>query len=1643
MSYDWLDDADLDGDPGEEKASRQPRISVGKRTLVNQVYGNPGKERALRRPRITPGKRTPVGRFGRNPTAPILRTASGQPVRGDAAARLEAASEESGQPLPAPLIDRFERTLGNDFGDVRVHTGARADRAAQALGARAFAHGKDIHFAAGSYRPETDAGARLLAHEVAHTAQAGAATADPVLSSPGDAVERDADAAADAVMTGQPTRVSATAAGGVIGREESGEEPKKLDYHEYLERYGDRIAAGVSAAVKSMSLETQCVFTSWKSGPQAFLTAVAGILGNDWHTLMAALPLLCEPESPVAAINRGRSADSDGKSEDVYEDAVATEIKNIIARRLVESMARLMPRYAQATNQALLSFQGPLREPLDLNNPPEPAANDIVQSAPVDKVAVPALMGNVKVDLKNYQTAHPDEKAAPPPRSVNYMFVAQKAECGPGANLVQVTDTCDPPVTAEDVAFSIFGDSCFASYLTPAPPVFGFIHPEQLIRYEEWKKLPGNDGSTDPENPDASKADPAKQIITGAGGEQAALDQAKGSPGTGKGTKDAVAQRMVTMISLVDAIMADAGGIAGVTTGDLGALKSRLDQRKKQVEATEETASGQQNPWDAQSAQQLDILGSCASGASTAARHWAGLTAKGGGKQAPPNFFSDPIKNLATAFVEAASVSDLVSTGRQRLALANQRLRTYPIDVTEGILSYVRQLLREADQTIFHGAGAFAVHTTGQDIGDLSHKEEDLRKRCSALRDLVVSDPGKAQAELADIQKELGELQLYSTVVTLVAKGADLDNTLENLSHSFGANKDFSKLRHPFDKSKQTGSKQQKYEAAQGEISYLKFQLESKVLKPAKAGDLKTAQANLSGVQGQYQEMFPRVAKLVDDEETKAKWIKIGVLIGVGVLSAGFGDAVAAVGAADLELSGGTLFALKTGAEAAAFTTLTTTTLEEDPTLQGVIGDFFKNWATMAMVGKAMESYKAALPAFAGTFKGQVVGGIGMFVAHCSAGVAAADAKRFLATGQHLSEEEIKETVEEGVLVTIGTMIGERVTHHFLHGVHFTSAELKGKIDHINAERDATKAAAGKLKAGAKPAAAQAVIRKDGATIAEEKAVVDEIDTAAEKDPASARAMGLSDEDIATIKGMKGSLDAAAEQNKMLQLLAGLRNLGGDTFSAQGAARFDEVVRQQREAGNQVSISKDPDTKQRTAVVTTKKGGTVRVVEDLTEGAVTAKPEEPTPSAAEQEGTAAATAQRAAEKTYHQQKSSLLGSLKRDGDRFKIDGNTPSLGEVVQRMRELGWQTMEIVEGDEVTLPDGRKAKPRSARFEAHPDSSASKAPFEDGVQVVRVVEAEPPTGKAKQVTPEQWNAAKAAIQARAVPSTADLPATGGNIEGTVKLEKVNRDGFLQSERADLVARFYRELSAKLDGLKEAPEDLNAVIQGVMNARNSKGEPIYLMQGPELTKTDANAMGELARGVNFESLAGNKSITQAYYDRLRALPENDKSWALPEHLADVNYGKHASHIGELMKILPPDPMTDLDGGGPIGRGASPGWWGAAQDSGVPSPMPNEIAAPAYSKAVAAGNLADGGVLFGMTPDQAMGGAVDATGAKVVARRPTAFDGLWQTQFNPNPDAEATYGLTTPDPADPHAKPVREVIMGTVNISQAKTRILIK
>jgi Domain of unknown function (DUF4157) len=122
----------------------------------------------------TPARATPGG--------PIQRaTAAAAPAAAPSSVMLPSGVG-AGAPLPSGVRSYMEPRFGAGFSNVRVHTGEHAAQMSQQLGAHAFTVGEHVFFGRDQFRPDTDSGRELIAHELTHTVQQGAAvqrSADP------------------------------------------------------------------------------------------------------------------------------------------------------------------------------------------------------------------------------------------------------------------------------------------------------------------------------------------------------------------------------------------------------------------------------------------------------------------------------------------------------------------------------------------------------------------------------------------------------------------------------------------------------------------------------------------------------------------------------------------------------------------------------------------------------------------------------------------------------------------------------------------------------------------------------------------------------------------------------------------------------------------------------------------------------------------------------------------------------------------------------------------------------------------------------------------------------------------------------------------------------------------------------------------------------------------------------------------------------------------------------------------------------------------------------------------------------------------------------------------------------------------------
>ncbi|MDD4652476.1 MAG: DUF4157 domain-containing protein [Methanothrix sp.] len=97
-------------------------------------------------------------------------SAGGIPIGPDVELAIQRA-RSGGMPIPDSVRQPMERAFGADFGRVRLHDDAQADRLNRSIQARAFTTGRDIFLRQGEYRPASSEGQRLLAHELTHVVQ--------------------------------------------------------------------------------------------------------------------------------------------------------------------------------------------------------------------------------------------------------------------------------------------------------------------------------------------------------------------------------------------------------------------------------------------------------------------------------------------------------------------------------------------------------------------------------------------------------------------------------------------------------------------------------------------------------------------------------------------------------------------------------------------------------------------------------------------------------------------------------------------------------------------------------------------------------------------------------------------------------------------------------------------------------------------------------------------------------------------------------------------------------------------------------------------------------------------------------------------------------------------------------------------------------------------------------------------------------------------------------------------------------------------------------------------------------------------------------------------------------------------------------
>lgn len=163
------DPEEKEADDTADKVMRMPsfrsnvRAGSGRNIARSRQTGEELQKQAL-----------PISRREDEPS--IARKAEGNV---NMAANIQAEMNRSmadGTPLPLSVRRFMEPRFQADFSAIKIHTNANAAKLNRRLSAKAFAYQNHIFFGENQYKPDSAEGKKLIAHELTHSIQQGAAT---------------------------------------------------------------------------------------------------------------------------------------------------------------------------------------------------------------------------------------------------------------------------------------------------------------------------------------------------------------------------------------------------------------------------------------------------------------------------------------------------------------------------------------------------------------------------------------------------------------------------------------------------------------------------------------------------------------------------------------------------------------------------------------------------------------------------------------------------------------------------------------------------------------------------------------------------------------------------------------------------------------------------------------------------------------------------------------------------------------------------------------------------------------------------------------------------------------------------------------------------------------------------------------------------------------------------------------------------------------------------------------------------------------------------------------------------------------------------------------------------------------------------
>jgi hypothetical protein len=1065
---------------------------------------------------------------------------------------------------PSPGRGSVAARFGGDSGAVRIHTDDRAAAAASAVGARAFTRDADVYFGAGEFAPDTAEGAHLLAHELAHTRQQG----------PSDVIHREPE------MEG----------GGGTGF--VGVRPG-LDARRYIDRYSANIAVKLNVFMSRLEMATGSPYVEWRAGSaRGFDAAVWNFPERDVYPMLREL---LQPADPETLVERGRAqlaeADPHGgewkTGSDLWSDNVAVELKNALLLRVHDSLRRVMPRYAALLYQ---SWQQSGRK-YDFAAFAWPDVERLVPAHPMDRLIIHALSqgGLVTVDYARMAREKVDvdlRYEAREPRTVVFEFQAPQ-----GAWFwLRVTTPVD--ATREEVASALYGDPAQAWRLVDAAPLFGFSRIDLLLpaHREQLKSL-----SADPNTPqspldpgakaavgrgaDPSHVDPLAELATGPLAEAAAMNQAAKLKPPAESTRATVLEDMRISFEVLDAMIPNAKRFHD--RGELAQARDLVAAKRAALLAAEDVEVAR---WGAQAAEQKRILAGASAGLAEAVAQLDRMMSGDNLRHAHQlaEYVLSPLLELGEGYIRAGAVSFFVGSGAVALAEADERSRTFAVELMEGIL---RALQRNLAAISHSGATREAAYG----VSKLREREEQLRHRLALAREQILRNPENIGDTIEKIYADVADLQAEVGIATNLDAIDSAEQVLED-SQSWASDIVF-----------------QEYAIRDNYLQLVRSwrALWRDVYDSWQKGDREGAKEKFRvlATSPRYKQMFEQVTEYADTAAKLNLVARLVMLVAITALTMGIGTWASAFAAtawggaaAAGELTTGAVvagFVAGTVAEATTFSVLNTLLIEPNPTWKGLLGEFGWNLALFGTLRKASMLYRGAAAVKSAAAAGRtalVAGGeMGMQWAILSvATIAREEISRRLANQKSLTKEEVGMILLQSTAMFIGMAVAMRVAEPLMKELAASGATLGVRLRLVNAQR-------------ARLAELAALTRSNGdIEAARELIVLDRAELQGEIDfykqlllqPAELAKAGYSPEQIASLRdtGQQQIAELGAAES-----LLGARRIGGNEFTAL-REEIPEILAAHKKAGATLTLLRSDETTQtETWLIHPKSGPEIRV----------------------------------------------------------------------------------------------------------------------------------------------------------------------------------------------------------------------------------------------------------------------------------------------------------------------------------------------------------------------------------------------------------------------------------------------------------------